>query len=256
MASSPVATSVNEDVYVSFRNPSSRTCVPVVSQAGAGSGRPVVRTCRGPGAHGDTRYVGARRDRSGSGTDGGCPSPTGPGRCGARRTAYAIRHVSYGRGEKIVGCDCWEGTALRTHVPYLLAVASTVATRRVDERLAAYGLTVRQYGLLAQLSLEPELTMAELARQLGIARQSVHQLVSELVRAGHVRRRPGADDRSRRLEITDTAHYLLTRIDGPLERAETELLGALAPDEAETLRSLLQRVLAHATDDEAWLPAR
>ncbi|WP_219963723.1 MarR family winged helix-turn-helix transcriptional regulator [Streptomyces sp. SM18] len=123
-------------------------------------------------------------------------------------------------------------------------MASTVATRRVDERLAAYGLTVRQYGLLAQLSLEPELTMAELARQLGIARQSVHQLVSELVRAGHVRRRPGADERSRRLEITDTAHYLLTRIDGPLERVETELLGALAPDEAETLRSLLQRVLA------------
>ncbi|GAA3160004.1 MULTISPECIES: MarR family winged helix-turn-helix transcriptional regulator [Streptomyces] len=145
---------------------------------------------------------------------------------------------------------------MRTHIPYLLAVASTVATRRVDERLAAYDLTVRQYGLLAQLSVEPELTMADLARQLGIARQSVHQLVNELVEAGHVRRRPGADDRSRRLEITDTAHYLLSRIDGPLEQTEAELLGALAPDEAESLRGLLQRVLAHATDDEAWLPVR
>ncbi|MEV7383897.1 MarR family winged helix-turn-helix transcriptional regulator [Streptomyces lydicus] len=79
---------------------------------------------------------------------------------------------------------------MRTHIPYLLAVASTVATRRVDEPLAAYDLTVRQYGLLAQLSLAPERTMAELARQLGIARQSVHQLVNELVEAGHVRRRP------------------------------------------------------------------
>ncbi|MDX2297272.1 MULTISPECIES: MarR family winged helix-turn-helix transcriptional regulator [Streptomyces] len=135
-------------------------------------------------------------------------------------------------------------------------MASTVATRRVDERLADYDLTVRQYGLLAQLSLEPELTMSELARQLGIARQSVHQLVNDLVESGHVRRRPGADDRSRRLEITDTAQYLLTRIDGPLERVEAELLGDLAPEEAETLRGLLQRVLAHATDDEAWLPAR
>ncbi|MGW5942630.1 MarR family winged helix-turn-helix transcriptional regulator [Streptomyces celluloflavus] len=135
-------------------------------------------------------------------------------------------------------------------------MASTVASRRMDKRLATYDLTVRQYGLLAQLSLEPELTMAELARQLGIARQSVHQLVNELVEVGHVRRRPGADDRSRRLEITDTAHYLLTRIDGPLERAEAELLGDLAPDEAETLRGLLQRVLAHATDDETWLPTR
>jgi len=145
---------------------------------------------------------------------------------------------------------------LRTHIPYLLAVASTVTTRRVDERLYGYDLTVRQYGLLTQLALEPELTMAELARQLGIARQSVHQLVNELVEAGHVRRRPGADDRSRRLEITDTARYLLTRIDGPLERVEAELLGDLTPEEAETLRRLLQRVLAHATDDEAWLPGR
>ncbi|MFE5076854.1 MarR family winged helix-turn-helix transcriptional regulator [Streptomyces halstedii] len=135
-------------------------------------------------------------------------------------------------------------------------MASTVATRRVDERLALYDLTVRQYGLLTLLSLEPELTMAELARQLGIARQSVHKVVDDLVEAGHVRRRPGADDRSRRLEITDTAQYLLTRIDGPLERVEAELLGDLTPEEAETLRGLLQRVLAHATDDEAWLPAR
>ncbi|MEV6774976.1 MarR family winged helix-turn-helix transcriptional regulator [Streptomyces syringium] len=135
-------------------------------------------------------------------------------------------------------------------------MASTIATRRVDELLAAYDLTVRQYGLLVQLLLEPELTMAELARQLGIARQSVHQLVNELVEAGHVRRRPGADDRSRRLEITDTARYLLTWIEEPLERVETELLGDLTPNEAETLRSLLQRFLAHATDDEVWLPAR
>ncbi|MDN3261542.1 MarR family transcriptional regulator [Streptomyces sp. CSDS2] len=134
-------------------------------------------------------------------------------------------------------------------------MASTVATRRVDEQLVAYDLTVRQYGLLTQLSLEPELTKAELARQLGIARQSVHQLVNELVEAGHVRRRPGADDRSRRLEITDTAHYLLARVHEPLERVESELLDDLAPDEAETLRRLLQRVLAHATDDEAWLRA-
>ncbi|MEU7564056.1 hypothetical protein [Streptomyces eurythermus] len=58
------------------------------------------------------------------------------------------------------------------------------------------------------------------------------------------------------LVITDTARYLLTRIDRPLERAEAELLGELAPDEAETLRSLLQRILAHATDDEAWLSTR
>jgi hypothetical protein len=37
---------------------------------------------------------------------------------------------------------------------------------------------------------------------------------------------------------------------------EAELLGGLSPDEADILRRLLQRVPAHATDDEAWLPGR
>ncbi|MEU6934753.1 hypothetical protein [Streptomyces sp. NPDC046374] len=43
---------------------------------------------------------------------------------------------------------------------------------------------------------------------------------------------------------------------GPRQGGETELLGGLDADEAEALRELLQRVLAHATDDEAWLPDR
>ncbi|WP_028649285.1 MarR family winged helix-turn-helix transcriptional regulator [Nocardiopsis sp. CNT312] len=142
---------------------------------------------------------------------------------------------------------------LTTPLPYLLACASTVATRKADERLRPYDLTIRQHGLLIQLQAEPELTMSELARQLGIARQSAHHLINELVEAGYLRRRPGATGRSRRLEITDTAHYLLTRIERPLELVERELLGDLSPNETETLQLLLQRVLAHATDDEAWL---
>jgi hypothetical protein len=40
-----------------------------------------------------------------------------------------------------------------------------------------------------------------------------------------------------------------------LLRAEAALFDSLAPDEVETLRRLLQRQLADATDDETWLPA-
>lgn len=138
-------------------------------------------------------------------------------------------------------------------IPYLLACACTLAAGRADDELRPHGLTTRQFGLLTQLQLEPELTMSELARQLGIARQSLHELISELERAGHLRRLPGATGRTRRLEVSQTTEYLLARMTGPLGRVEAELLGDMSPDEIETLRTLLQRLLAHATDDEAWL---
>ena len=139
-------------------------------------------------------------------------------------------------------------------IAYLLACVGTLAVRRADEKLRPHGLTIRQFGLLHQLLLEPELTMSELAQQLGIARQSVHQLINELEQAGHLRRTPGASYRTRRLEVTDTAQYLLSRTPGALDGAETDLLGGLDPDEIETLRLLLRRLLAHATDDETWIP--
>jgi DNA-binding MarR family transcriptional regulator len=138
-------------------------------------------------------------------------------------------------------------------IPYLLAYACTIASRLADEELRPHGLTMRQYGLLLQLRLEPELTMSDLARQLGIARQSLHEMVGELERAGHLRRLPGASGRTRRLALTPATAGLLAHAEGALMDAEAGFLGDLTLKEAETLRRLLQRLLAQATDDEAWL---
>jgi DNA-binding MarR family transcriptional regulator len=138
-------------------------------------------------------------------------------------------------------------------IPYLLAYAHTLAARPLDHALRAHGLTVRQFGLLTQLDLEPELTMSELARQFGIARQSLHEMVGELEEVGYLRRAPGATGRTRRLVLTPPATRLLARMREPLGRAEEQFLSGLEPGEVETLRRLLQKLLAHATDDEAWL---
>jgi DNA-binding MarR family transcriptional regulator len=138
-------------------------------------------------------------------------------------------------------------------ISYLLAYAHTLAARPIDRALHAYGLTVRQFGLLTQLDLEPELTMSDLAHQLGVARQSLHEMVGELEAAGYLRRAPGATGRTRRLALTPRATLLLDRVREPLRRAEEEFLRGLNPDEVGTLRQLLQKLLAHATDDEAWL---
>ncbi|MFC7646173.1 MarR family winged helix-turn-helix transcriptional regulator [Streptosporangium lutulentum] len=119
--------------------------------------------------------------------------------------------------------------------------------------MSPYGLSVRKFGLLVQLQIEPELTMSELARQLGVSRQSLHELVGELERAGHLRRLPGATGRTRRLVLSPGARRLVAHTEGPLMRMEADFLGDMDPSEVETLRTLLQRLLAHATDDETWL---
>ncbi|TDC54743.1 MarR family transcriptional regulator [Actinomadura sp. KC345] len=137
---------------------------------------------------------------------------------------------------------------------YLLLCAGTLAARPAEEELRPHGLSVRQFGLLAQLRLEPELSMSDLARQLGVTRQSLHELVGALEQAGHVRRLPGSTGRTRRVEMSAGTEYLLSRLEAPLERTERALLSGFTPDERETLRTLLQRLLAQVTDDEAWLP--
>jgi DNA-binding MarR family transcriptional regulator len=141
----------------------------------------------------------------------------------------------------------------RPPIPYLLAYAGTLAVGRADRALRPHGLTVRQFGLLAQLHLEPELTMSELARQLGVSRQALYDLVSELERAGHLRRLPGASGRTRKLALAPGTGRLLARAQRALAETEAELVGGLNPRATEALRGLLQHLLAQATDDETWL---
>src|SRR5690606_27407865 len=146
-------------------------------------------------------------------------------------------------------------SAPKPPISCLLAYAATVAARHAERELRPHGLTVRQFGLLMQLRQEPALTMAELARQIGVSRQSLQEMTAELERAGHLRRAPGMSGRTRRLELTSRTERAVYYAQAALLEAEAEFLGGgLTPHEIETLRTLLRRLLAYATDDEAWLP--
>ncbi|TQS40841.1 MarR family winged helix-turn-helix transcriptional regulator [Cryptosporangium phraense] len=136
---------------------------------------------------------------------------------------------------------------------YLLAHAGVLAVRHADAALRPYELTTRQYGLLGQLDAEPELTTSELARQLDVSRQTLHEMVIALERAGYLVRAPGATGRTRRLALTPLAVRRLPRIAGTLEDAEAAFFDGVSPAAVAALRRLLQATLAHTTDDESWL---
>ncbi|GAA3394835.1 hypothetical protein GCM10020369_65730 [Cryptosporangium minutisporangium] len=135
----------------------------------------------------------------------------------------------------------------------MLAHAGVLAVRFSDAALRPYGITTRQYGLLTQLDLEPELTTSELARQLDVSRQTLHGMVDDLERAGYLVRAPGATGRTRRLALTPLAVRRLPRLRRALFDAEAEFFDGVSPAAVDALRRLLQGVLAHTTDDESWL---
>jgi DNA-binding MarR family transcriptional regulator len=76
-------------------------------------------------------------------------------------------------------------------------------TRVADERLAAQGLGRAHQRVLYFVSRQPGLTVSELLKLLGITKQSLSRVLSELTRRGLVEVRTCDDDRrQRRLHLS------------------------------------------------------
>jgi DNA-binding MarR family transcriptional regulator len=83
---------------------------------------------------------------------------------------------------------------------------------RLDADLAATGLTMPQYTVLAALDREGELSSSDLARELGMSAQTVNVLVKGLENAGLLRRsRHPSHGRILLAELTATGRRALNR---------------------------------------------
>ncbi|MFB2555043.1 MarR family winged helix-turn-helix transcriptional regulator [Herbiconiux liangxiaofengii] len=105
----------------------------------------------------------------------------------------------------------------------------------------------RGYQILNTLAADPGRapTQAELATHLGIDRTVLTYVIDDLVASGLIERRVDARDRRvRRLALTDTGSTRLMALRSRVATAEADLLPGLAPAEAESLRTLLERAAA------------
>ena len=78
---------------------------------------------------------------------------------------------------------------------YLLRRLHQIHYALFFEECAGFEITPVQYGLLTTLSLNPDLDQNSLARELGIDRTNVADVLSRLARRGLVQRRRSRDDR-------------------------------------------------------------
>jgi DNA-binding MarR family transcriptional regulator len=129
----------------------------------------------------------------------------------------------------------------------LLRVHAAVVPK-LERRLADTGLPLSWYDVLLVLNAAPgrRLRMTELGTQAVLSRERISRVVTELERAGLVRREPNPDDgRSSFAAITPEGRDRL-RAAAPLYLAgiESHFADHLSDDEIRTLTGALGRVLA------------
>jgi DNA-binding MarR family transcriptional regulator len=130
-----------------------------------------------------------------------------------------------------------------------LRAAYLALHRRADARFARHGVTADQFVLLAALARGGEaLTQRELARRMSSDPSTVRAMLVLLAARGLVERdKHPTDARARTVALTAKGRRAYRRLWQAGESIRARLLGALGPDEAETLARLLGQV-AEALD--------
>jgi DNA-binding MarR family transcriptional regulator len=131
---------------------------------------------------------------------------------------------------------------------WLLKQAFYYSLTTVNEAISDYGVSTAQIGLLRQLAGEPGLSGAELARRLLITPQGVQLALSALEGRGLVERKQDPrHGRILRAYLTDEGRSVASEVITDAIAAHDKVFGVLTPDEQETLRSLLTRVVEQGT---------
>ena len=124
-----------------------------------------------------------------------------------------------------------------------LIQTSHVVARRFTEVFAAAGLTPTQFGVLAALADDPDLSQADLARIVLVRPQTMHHLITTLLERSLVQRAgPGGRGRRTRVEITDTGRRALQAALPAVHALNSPTSIGLDPDAAATLTRHLRTV--------------
>ncbi|WP_290052756.1 MarR family winged helix-turn-helix transcriptional regulator [Amycolatopsis solani] len=134
--------------------------------------------------------------------------------------------------------------AVTRRLGYLLKHAQLRLAELAEPRYEPLGVTGRQLALLALFGDGPGQSQQDGAVRLGVDRTTMVALVDELEAKGLVRREVAPGDRRKRL-VTLTAEGERVREAGEevTRQAEALLLAPLAAEDAEGLRSALERVV-------------
>ena len=118
----------------------------------------------------------------------------------------------------------------------------------VNDAVSGHGVSTAQIGVLRQLANEPGLSGAELARRLLITPQGVQLALKALQERGLVQRKPDPQHaRILQAFLTEQGRNVAEAVVKDAIAAHDAVFGVLSPEEQETLRELLARVVEQGT---------
>ena len=118
----------------------------------------------------------------------------------------------------------------------------------VNDAVSQHGVSTAQIGVLRQLANEPGLSGAELARRLLITPQGVQLALKALEQRGLVERKPDPQHaRILQAYLTDQGRDVAAAVVSDAIAAHDAVFNVLTPEEQQTLRDLLARVVEKGT---------
>lgn len=130
------------------------------------------------------------------------------------------------------------------YLAYLLARASHLVSAQFHTQLAAAGVSVPAWRILASLSDRNSLTIGELAEIVILKQPTLSKILDRMIEEKLVARVPARDDR-RRVNVSITATGR-ARVEDLLRRAkehEAEALQGFAASEIEHLKAMLRGMI-------------
>lgn len=126
----------------------------------------------------------------------------------------------------------------------LIGAARRVIKLAVGRRLQKHGLSPQRFWILVNLQEAPGLSVRGLSARLRIDEPTASRMVAALVRQGLIRMQEHPEDRRRRrLQLTRDGEAVARRVRPIADEVRRAAEAGFSPEEKETLRRLLQRVM-------------
>jgi DNA-binding MarR family transcriptional regulator len=139
------------------------------------------------------------------------------------------------------------------NILWLLKQAWYFSLTTVNDAVSDHGVSTAQIGVLRQLSTEPGLSGADLARRMLISPQGVQLALTALERRGLiVRKKDPQHGRILQAFLTDEGRKVAENVVNDAITAHDKVFGVLSKAEQKTLRELLARVVEQGTGHELY----
>lgn len=131
------------------------------------------------------------------------------------------------------------------YLAYLLARASHLVSSEFHARLAAAGIAVPVWRVLAVLYDRDDLVIGTLARMVLLKQPTLSKVLDRMIADGLVIRSPATDDRRRvHVAITARGRDLVTGFLAEAKTRESAALEGVGATEIDTLKSVLRALIA------------